>query len=217
MICPKHADMRARFAVAGVPIWDDGFPVWPGPLVLSGAKAGSFDNSGATGLLRANGFTSSWTVTTAGGTIWSPTFVGAIGPLIAAPVASGDPLFPLTVSCNGGATDPVTTAYGVHVYVDSFTWYLSQRSDGLRYVLSTGMLSPTGQPQYFNIAPLDGAHSGTVVITVQSTQVAALFPGSGGTPPTDAASLATLFHDCALYVSRDSDQAYQWAPFTPRT
>jgi hypothetical protein len=208
LICPTYTTARNRFAASGAAISADGFLVWPGPAVLSGAKAGSFDNTGATGLLRASGFASSWTVTTAGGTIWSPTFVGAIGPLIAAPVPSGDPLFPLSVSCNGGASDGGT---------DSFAWYLSQRSDGLRYVLSTGLLSATGQPQYFNIAHPDGTHSGTVVITVQSPQIAALFPGSGGTPPTDATSLATLFNDCALYVSRDSDSAYQWAPFVALT
>jgi hypothetical protein len=205
-ICPKYADMRARFAVSGAPLAADGFPVFPGPAVLSGPKAGSFDNSGATGLLRANSFASSWTVETQGGTIWSPGAVGAIGPLIAGAVQSGDPLFPLIVTCNGGASDGGTNA---------FWWYLSQRSDALRFVLANGTLSPAGQPQYFSIAHPDNSHSGTVIITPQSAQIAALFPGSGGTPPTDAASLATLFAYCGLYVSRVSDSAYQWARFTP--
>jgi hypothetical protein len=76
-----------------------------------------------------------------------------------------------------------------------------------------GTLSSAGQPQYFTIVHPMVGYSGTVEISVQSPQIAALFPGSGGTPPTDAGSLATLFSRCALYVSRLSDNAYQWASF----
>jgi hypothetical protein len=162
--------------------------------------------------LRANGFSSTWTVTTAGGTIWSPSIVGPIGPLIAGVVAGGDPLFPLTITINAGAADAGRSQ-------DQYVWYLSQRSDNLRYVLPNGTLSATGQPQYFLINHPDLTHSGTVVITTNSTLIAQLFPGSGGVPPTDAGSLSTLFARCALYCSRIVDSAFVWtsfvAPSTP--
>jgi hypothetical protein len=202
VICPKYADARARFAVPAAPIADDGFPLWPGPRVLA---TGAFDNTGATGLLRANGFATTWTVTTAGDTVWGPLVVGAIGPLIAGAVPGGDHLFPITITCNGGASDGSPGA-------DAYSWYLSQRSDGTRLPLLDGSLSPTGQPQYFTLRhPTDRLHSGTVILDVVGATATTLFPGSGGVAPTDADSLAKLFRDVALYVSRNSDQAYQWA------
>ena len=201
MICPKYADMRARFAASGASLAADGFPAWPGPLQSDGSYG-----STAT-YLRGGGFASSWTVATAGGAIYTPAVVGPIGPLLAGLLAGGDPLFPLTITCNAGAAD-------AGVGQDAFCWYLSQGSDGLRYVLANGTLSPTGQPQYFTLThPSDELHSGTVILGTQSAQISALFPGSGGVPPTDPASLATLFAKCALYVSRLSDSSYQWATF----
>ena len=200
MICPTYTAARNAFAAPGALTAADGLPAFPGPQQANG----SFSNVAL--YLRPVGFSATWTVTTQGGTIWGPGPVGAIGPLIAGTVPGGDPLFPITITINGGASDGGTNAYW---------WYLSQRSDNLRYVLADGTLSATGQPQYFTMAhPSDGLHSGTVIIAPQGAQIAKLFPRSGGTPPTDAVSLATLFTDCALYVSRVSDSAYQWARFT---
>ncbi len=195
--------MRARFAAAGASLVADGLPAFPGPLQSDGSYAN------AATYLRGGGFASSWTVVTAGGAIYTPAVVGAIGPLLAAVIAGGDPLFPLSITCNGGAAD-------AGIGQDQFVWYLSQGSDNLRYVLADGTLSPTGQPQYFTLAHPDGMHSGTVILSAQSAQIAALFPGSGGLPPTDSASLSTLFMRCGLYVSRIADAMYQWAVFTPQ-
>lgn len=192
----------------------DGFPAWPGPKVMAGSKAGSYDNAGTSGflgaglsLLRAGGFSSTWEARSAGNTLWTPGPIGPIGPLIAGPVPGGDPLFPLQITCNGFAADGSPGA-------DAYIWYLSQRSDGLRYVLPDGSLSSSGQPQYFTLThPTDRLHSGTVILSTQSAQIAALFPGSGGVPPTDAASLAVLFRDVSIYVSRISDGSFAWARF----
>jgi hypothetical protein len=201
-ILSKYADLRAWFAPSGAPTAADGFPTWPGPLQTNG----SFSNA-TPSYLRAGGFSASWKVTTAGSTVWNPVTVGPIGPLIAGSVGGGDTLFPLTITINNGATDGAPGA-------DAYAWYLSQRSDGLRYVLADGTLSTSGQPQYFSIAhPADRLHSGTVIVDVVPAQISALFPGSGGVAPTDAASLATLFAHCALYVCRLSDNAFQWSRF----
>lgn len=201
-VLPKWADMRAKFAPPGALLDADGLPTFPGPRV---AATGAFSNT-TPSALRGNGFSGLWKVTTAGGTIWTPTVCGLIGPLIAGIVPGGDPLFPLTITINAGAADSGPTA-------NQYWWYLSQRSDNLRYVLANGTLSAAGQPQYFTMAHPDTTHSGTVVINTQSAQIAALFPGSFGVAPTDATSLATLFAQCALYVSRVSDSAYAWAKF----
>lgn len=186
----------------------DGLPAWPGPL----RSDGSYDNTGnlITDLLRANGFANTWQVTTAGSHIWTPANCGPIGALIAGAVAGGDPLFPFRVTINSSAADSGGDAYG---------WFLSQRGEPVRYpsTLFPTTITPTNQPQLLTCTQLDDTHSGTVVVGVNSTEVLKLFPSSGGVPPTDVTSLATIFRNVHLYVTRRSDLAFQWARLVAAT
>lgn len=182
---------------------DDGMPSFPGPRV---ASTGAFSNS-APSKLRAGGFASSWTATSAGGHVWSSAVVGAVGPLIATAVPGGDSLFPLTITIDSGADDGG---------VDSYAWWLSQRGEPVRRMTTASpvVLPILNQPQVFILSqPADNRHSGTLIVAYGSAEVVKLFPSSGGTPPTDPASLATLFLNSHLYVCKLSTRAYQWARF----
>lgn len=199
-VLATYATFRVWFAAPGASLAADGFPVFPGPLLADG----SVSNTGAS-KLRAAGFSTSWTVTTAGAHAWSPASVGPTGPLIAAAVPSGDALFPMTVTIDGGASDGGT---------DSYAWYLSQNVDPVRLpsIDYPTSIQPGSRPQLFTMQhPGDRLHSGTVVIDVASSEVLKLFPSSGGLAPTDAGSLLTLCMGSVLYVTRLSDRAYQAA------
>ena len=99
--------------------------------------------------------------------------------------------YPLAITCNAEASDAVL---GVHEY----DWYLSQR---------TG----TAASQCLTIEHDVPAKSGRVRINIVAGNVALILPGLSGAGLLTDAALATIFRNCALYVSRRSDRAYQWS------
>jgi len=98
--------------------------------------------------------------------------------------------YPITLTCNAGAPDAVP---GVHEY----DWWASARTSTL-----------AAQP--FAMTHQDPTKSGTVSIALNAGNIAALLPGVTGAGLLTADALATIFRDCAIYVSRRSDRAYQW-------
>ena len=86
MILANYAEFRRFFAMPAAALVNDQLPRWPGPML----DDGSVDNTGflATNKLRAGSFgngpanTSTFELVTAGGTVFSGTLQGAVGPLI---------------------------------------------------------------------------------------------------------------------------------------
>lgn len=109
-------------------------------------------------------------------------FTGLVTPTISA--------FATTITCNAGASDAVL---GVHEY----DWYLSQRTD-------------VAASQCMTIAHGNPAKSGTVTITLIEAMVDRLLPGRTDEELLEDDSLAVIFRNVHLYVSRRSDRAYQW-------
>jgi hypothetical protein len=100
--------------------------------------------------------------------------------------------WPLTLTCNASATD------GGFAY----DWYVSQRTDDQ-------------DVQALTVAQSSGTTSGTIVISLATTNVAKLLPGVSGAGLVTSASLALLLKHVAVYVQRRSDKAYQWIYLYP--
>ena len=98
--------------------------------------------------------------------------------------------YPISITCNAGAADAVA---GVHEY----DWWLSMRT-------STAAVQP------LLITHADPTKSGTVSININTVPIGVLLPGLSGAGLLTDAALAVIFRNCALYVSRRSDRAYQW-------
>lgn len=189
-------------------VQDDGASSWPEPW--TGAPATSLRR------LRANGFALSLQASSVGGHIW--TAATASGSLLDVnTLPSGDALFPMLVTCNGGASSGLTEPY---------LWYLSQNTDSARLPGPDGTPAAADCPQVLSITQLSNLHSGTVVIDVNASAMRRLWPFNGGAPPlvanppfyptVDAPTVfATLFRGMQIYCLRRSDGAYQWANLIP--
>ena len=103
--------------------------------------------------------------------------------------------FPITVSCNGGATDVADAT--------TYAWWLSQRTED------------TGAQWLAMTEPTPGT-SGTVSISLTAKCVTDLAL-SGATDSLDDDQLQRILKHCALYVQRASDDAIQWVDLLSET
>jgi hypothetical protein len=96
--------------------------------------------------------------------------------------------FPITVSCNGGATD---AADGT-----TYAWFLSQRTEDTA-------------AQWMSIVHSTAGTSGTVTISLTAKCVTDLGLASATASLTDD-ELQRIVKHCHLYCQRQSDKAIQW-------
>ena len=198
MILVDWSQVRRHFAAAPTPLDRDGLPFWPGPVLPDQ----SIDGSGATGLLRANGFSGTVVATTQGG---QPFVSGLIGPLVnPALFASGDPVFPISVTCNAGAVDAVPT-------VHDFKWAVLMRAEpGKHPVLGSPVPQETFISQLiFQVTHANPLASGTIQIALNTGPAALLLPGLSGAALLTADAFQIMCKNVFVYVSRKSDHAFQ--------
>lgn len=204
MILTRWTEARRHFAASGA-LANDGLPVWPGPVLPNGA----IDNTGATGLERANGFTGPLVASTAGGQVFSiPSGTGSL--VDATKFNSGDPIFPINIIC-GLFPDAVP---GTHDYA----WYISQRRDSGQYPV-IGFTTPVEFPiasQVFAVSmpnPLASCH---IQLSLNLGAVALILPGlsGGGLLTPDAFQL--LCKNVIVYCTRYSDHAFMWSKLYTR-
>jgi hypothetical protein len=169
MILSTYAAFRTAFADTGAPVAHDGFLEWPGEALL---RTGGFDGTLAIDI--------------------SSVWVAFNG--IAFPINQTFPSFPITLTCNAGASD---TVYGT----DEYDWYVSQRTD-------------TAANQYLTVGRDDTpsssiSRSGSITLDYDPTNVARLLPDHSGASFTSS-ELPLLLRHVHVYVRRRSDGAFQW-------
>jgi hypothetical protein len=199
MILGSYTQMRRHFAAPGAATAPDGLPAWPGPALGDGT--GAVDNTGASAL-RAGGFSGTLYAFTAGAHQFPATVVG---PLVdPTKLPSGDPVWPLYVTCAAFVQDSV---YGVHEY----DWYVSQRRDVGRYPALGATALVEHAAQALLVTMNDPSSSSVIAIRPNAAALAVLLPGLAGAELLTASAFATLFRHCHLYARRRSDGAVQWA------
>lgn len=103
--------------------------------------------------------------------------------------------FPITVSCNGGASDASDAT--------TYAWWLSQRTEDTA-------------SQWLSCVHSTVGYSGTVTIALTAKCVTDLGLGSTTDSLTDDELRRILMH-CYLYVQRASDDAIQWVDLLAET
>jgi hypothetical protein len=196
---------------------NDGFPVWPGPVLANGSIDGSVGQSTSGSMLRKYlfGWNQLGTVRTSGaqadyfqmtsqgGT--TMTSASAIGPLLdPTKLAGGDVGFPFTISLNNAVADPTP---GQH----QFKWYLSQRRDPGSVADPTGttttpwgpnvLTTAANTPPFFMVHP-NVVNSSIVTLGLNLPAIAQLVPGVTGTGLMNPDVLAVLFRNVGIYCLR---------------
>jgi hypothetical protein len=131
--------------------------------------------------------------------------VGINGPLlIPSELSPGDNVWPISITCNGGAADGTP-------FTSDFDFWVSLRREVGWYMRPDNVT-----PYYWSNQPLlvtqpDPLKSGTIQLALNTPAISALLPGLSGLGLATPDSLYRILQQVDCYVSRRSDRAYQFA------